>query len=146
MLCLHVWENMLSLYFIKQYICHTFSHIIERTGNRDSEAQIYAKMKIFKYLMFDCECQNLWTIKKFHLYNTFIAVWMYCHNPNSTQSWVWHENDFRPPPTTTTTNSMSLISQLFLARFKPNFKNRLAESTTVTITTTWTTTTTTTEQ
>ena len=27
--------------------------------------------------------------------------YLYCHNPNSTQSWVWHENDFRPPTTTT---------------------------------------------
>ena len=68
-----------------------------------------------------------------------------CHNPNSTltqlKSWVWHENDFRPPPppppTTTTTNSMSLISQLFLAQFKPNFKGRFVGSTTTITTTIW---------
>ena len=57
----------------------------------------------------------------------------FCHNHNSIKtqlkSWVWHENDFRPP-TTTTTNSMSLISQLFL-RF-------LGSTTTITTTTTTT--------
>ena len=42
------------------------------------------------------------------------------------------------PPTA---NSMSLISQLFLARFKPNFKGRFVGSSTTITATTWTTTT-----
>ena len=41
-----------------------------------------------------------------------------------------HHHIHPPPPPPTTTNSMSLISQLFLTRFKPNFKERFARSTT----------------
>ena len=54
-----------------------------------------------------------------------------CQDPNSTstqqqfnQSWVWHENDFKYHPTPPHhTNSMSVISQLLLTQFWPNFKD-----------------------
>ena len=73
-----------------------------------------------------------------------VRRWSFCyHSPNSTstqlKSWVWHENDFNSPqPPSPTANSMSLISQLLLTRFQPNFKVRFLGWTT-TLTTTLTT-------
>ena len=48
------------------------------------------------------------------VYAFTFAMYDYCHNPNSTStqlnSWVWHENDFRPPPTTTHHHKLNVIN------------------------------------